>query len=325
MQDAVNSQFKIPSEEEIVAQWSGVISEPLVSIRCITYNHVDYIQDAIKGFLIQETEFPFEVWIHDDASDDGTREIIEKYQKKYPRIIKAILQEENQYSKGVYIGSIVNKYCTGKYIALCEGDDYWISKNKLSKQVSSLEKNPKAGMAFHAAYKISEIDGSSKVVGMHSENQVKSFSEILSAGGGGVPTASIVFRADLQETINNLRKYSPVGDLVVQHVSALFDYAYYSNEIMSVYRTDVPGSWSKRKTTPSSRIAFQKKLLNYYDQLEKVCLESNKDASDVKKRKVAVNLNAIKYAVKKIDIIYGSFSVYLLIDSFLKCLNNTKR
>lgn len=322
MLDATNASVKLLSEEEIIAKWTGVVSEPLVSIRCATFNHVNYIEDAIKGFLIQETDFPFEVWIHDDASIDGTREILEKYQKKYPRIIKTILQKENQYSQGVRIGPIIKKHCTGKYFALCEGDDYWISKDKLSKQVASLEEHPQAGMAFHAAYKKSEGNGSYKIVGMHSEKKVKTFSEILSAGGGGVPTASIVYRADLWEKMNQIAGYCPVGDLVVQHISSLFDYAIYSNEIMSVYRTDVPGSWSQRKTTSSSRIAFQKKLLNYYDHLEELCLEKNKSTRDVKKRKLVVNLNAIKYSIKKLDVVYGSYCFYLLAANSLKYFKN---
>ena len=322
MQDVINPFIKIPSEQEITARWPVDASEPLLSIRCITYNHVDYIEDAIRGFLIQETNFPFEVWIHDDASTDGTKEIIEKYQKKYPKIIKTILQKENQYSKGVKIGLILSQCCTGKYFAICEGDDYWISKDKLQDQVLSLEKNPKAGMAFHTAFKKSEADGSCKTIGVHTGSKIKYFSDILKAGGGGVPTASIVYRADLDKKINSLKMYCPVGDLVVQHVSTLFEYALYSDEVMSVYRTDVPGSWSQRKTTSSSRIAFQKKLLNYYDNLGKLCVEANKSTKDVKKRKLVVNLNGIKYAIKKLDVVYGGYCFYLLAVNSLKYFKN---
>lgn len=99
-----------------------LLSDILVSICCITYNHEDYVAEAIEGFLMQKTDFNFEVLIHDDASTDGTAEIIKKYQKRYHDIIKPVLQIENQYSKGVKINSTYNyPRAKGKYIALCEG------------------------------------------------------------------------------------------------------------------------------------------------------------------------------------------------------------
>ena len=115
-------------------------NEILVSICCITYNHEKYIRDAIEGFLMQKTDFPFEVLIHDDASTDGTADIIREYETKYPDIIKPIYQTENQYSKGIKISATYNyPRAKGKYIALCEGDDYWIDPYKLQKQVDFLE------------------------------------------------------------------------------------------------------------------------------------------------------------------------------------------
>lgn len=124
--------------------------EPLVSICCITYNHENYIRDAIEGFLIQNTSFPFEIIIHDDASTDNTANIIEEYANKYPDLFVTILQSENQWSKGG--GSIYARFvyprARGKYIALCEGDDYWTDPLKLQKQVDFLEGNPEYGLVY---------------------------------------------------------------------------------------------------------------------------------------------------------------------------------
>jgi glycosyltransferase involved in cell wall biosynthesis len=130
------------NQEEIMGDWGGGAS-PLVSICCITYNHVSYIMEAIDSFLMQETTFPFEILIHDDASTDGTTDIIIDYANKYPDIIRTIIQTENQYSKGglIYPRFVFPK-ARGKYIALCEGDDYWTDKTKLQKQVNFLENNP---------------------------------------------------------------------------------------------------------------------------------------------------------------------------------------
>src|SRR5690554_3017735 len=124
--------------------------EPLVSICCITYNHEDFIRDAIEGFLMQKTSFPIEIIIHDDASTDNTANIIEEYANKYPDLFVTILQSENQWSKGG--GSIYARFvyprARGKYIALCEGDDYWTDPLKLQKQVDFLEANPEYILCF---------------------------------------------------------------------------------------------------------------------------------------------------------------------------------
>lgn len=129
------------NENEIMEQW-GTSSSTTVSIICITYNHEKFIAKAIDSFLNQVTTFPFEIILHDDASTDSTAQIIYEYQKKYPKIIKTILQKENQYKKKVKITLSVLPNAKGKYLALCEGDDYWLTNDKLEKQVRFLENNP---------------------------------------------------------------------------------------------------------------------------------------------------------------------------------------
>jgi len=129
------------SQEEIMCNWRDY-SLPLASICCLTYNHKQYIRESIDSLLMQETNFPFEILIHDDASVDGTTDIVLDYAERYPDIIKPIIQIENQYAKGGLINPrFVFPKAKGKYIALCEGDDYWTDKEKLQKQVSFLEDN----------------------------------------------------------------------------------------------------------------------------------------------------------------------------------------
>lgn len=126
--------------------------QPLVTIRCITYNHESYIRQCLEGFVMQKTNFPFEAIVHDDASTDGTADIIREYAEKYPDIIKPIYETENQYSK--HDGSlthILNAHTRGKYIAMCEGDDYWIDPLKLQKQVDFLEGHPDYGLVYGGA------------------------------------------------------------------------------------------------------------------------------------------------------------------------------
>ena len=115
----------------------------MVTIRCTAYNQEPYIRDCLEGFVMQKTNFRFEAIVHDDASTDRTAAIIKEYAEKYPDIIKPIFETENQYSK--HDGSlrrIMNEHMHGKYIAECEGDDYWIDPLKLQKQVDFMERHP---------------------------------------------------------------------------------------------------------------------------------------------------------------------------------------
>lgn len=123
---------------------------PKVSIICFAYNQASFIRDALDGFVMQKTNFPFEVLIHDDASADGTADIIREYAEKYPDIIKPIFQTENQYSKGIAIGcTYLYPRVRGKYVAVCDGDDFWTDAYKLQKQVDFLDANPEYNIVYH--------------------------------------------------------------------------------------------------------------------------------------------------------------------------------
>lgn len=173
--------------------------EVLVSISCITYNHVQYIRQCLDGFLMQHTNFAFEVLIHDDCSTDGTTEIIKEYELMYPDIIKPIYEKENQYQQGKPSGSVVWNFprAQGKYIALCEGDDYWTDPLKLQKQVDFLEANPDYGMCYTQSrvfYQSSNVFG--PIFGGETPNTFASI-----ANENRIPTQTVIFKAD------QLRKY----------------------------------------------------------------------------------------------------------------------
>jgi len=122
------------------------VKEPLVSVKMITYNHAPYIGQAIEGVVGQKTTFPFELVIGEDCSTDGTREIVFEYQKKFPDIIRVITSEKNV--GGKQNSRRVTKACEGKYIAWCEGDDFWHNPYKLKKQVDYLETHPECGLVY---------------------------------------------------------------------------------------------------------------------------------------------------------------------------------
>ena len=137
------------------------MEQPMVTVWCLTYNQKDFIRDALDGFVMQKTSFPYEVIVHDDASTDGTTDIVRDYAAKYPEVIKPMVETENQWQKGglKHIISILNeKHRRGKYIAFCEGDDYWTDSEKLQRQVDFLESHPDYSMCFHSAKKKFETD-----------------------------------------------------------------------------------------------------------------------------------------------------------------------
>lgn len=186
------------TQEQVMQNWGTDNAEnPLVSVRCITYNHEPYIAQALDGFLMQKTNFPFEVIVHDDASTDKTAEIIREYEKKFPKIIKPIYETENQYSKhDGSLGRIVDAALKGKYVALCEGDDYWIDENKLQMQVDFLENNPEYGMCYTKAKQF--IQNNNKFSKVTFGKYVKDFDDLLQ-NGNRIPTLTTVFRKKLMD------------------------------------------------------------------------------------------------------------------------------
>lgn len=210
---------------------------PLVSICCITYNHENFIKQCLDGFLLQKTDFQFEIIIHDDASTDGTDGIIKEYQEKYPNIIIPIFQSENQYAKGLrgMYAAFVYPKARGKYIALCEGDDYWTREDKLQRQIDFLEENPSYSSCFTNAEVIDDTKGFVKNYFNFDHNKTYGASDIIKKGGGLFPTASMVFRNSLPPYPDFLKKANsgdrPLGLLLL----SLGDF-YLLNQITCVYR-----------------------------------------------------------------------------------------
>jgi len=144
------------TQAEIQRKWSDRSDPPVISILCIAYNHARYIEMAIKGFLLQETQYKYEIIVHDDASTDGTQDIILKWQSRYPDLIRTVLQKENTFSKGARPFELLLQQAKGKYIAICEGDDYWLEPLKLQKQAEFLETHPDFSCHAHNHYLFEE-------------------------------------------------------------------------------------------------------------------------------------------------------------------------
>lgn len=219
-----------------------------VSIDCITYNHEPYIADAIESFLMQKTDFEFEILIHDDASTDATAEIIRSYEKKHPELIKPIYQTENQYSKGATLGRFNEERAKGKYLAVCEGDDYWTDPYKLQKQIDYMEAHPECSMCVHAADRVSAVSKKAiSSVRPANENRKLTVEEIIEGGGGFIATNSIVFVKDKISDYPAFYLNSPIGDYPLVIHAALQGIVYYMDDNMSAYRVGVSGSWTQKE------------------------------------------------------------------------------
>ena len=215
------------------------MNEPLVSVVVITYNHEPYIKECLDGIISQKTDFPIEILVNDDCSVDNTASIIKEYELKYPRLFRCIYQKENQYSKGIHPWSdILFPIAKGKYIALCEGDDYWIDPYKLQKQVDFMEIHPDYGF-IGTKCKIRKVNKLSKeeITYLTNPLMVDGIYELYgnvfckyAIFGPPTRTVSLLFKTSL---VDDER---PTGDVTLQAILAYKSKFSIINEECCVYR-----------------------------------------------------------------------------------------
>lgn len=271
----------LQTENQILKRWNvGYDYVPFVLIRCNVYNHAKYIESAIIGFLSQVTTFPFKIQIHDDASTDGSQEIIKKYYDRYPHIINPILEEENLWSKkDGTLSKAIRANKDGEYIALCEGDDYWIDSRKLEKQITALENNTDCTICYTNAYIENQLN--STIIREEYFHNNLEFYEMTKCDQKLTlddaykipfpPTASFVYRHKLEVKLDEL----PIcqnGDLRLRMCFLALGKAYYLADKTCVYRTNVPYSamsrWKKDKSSERyKRSVATLTMLNAIDKL----------------------------------------------------------
>lgn len=219
------------------------MSDPLVSVLIITYNQEKMIGKAIESVLEQKMDFPFELVVGEDCSTDRTREIVAAYQKKHPEIIRMITSDKN-------VGMMENDRRTfraarGKYVACCEGDDYWCDPNKLQKQVAVMEADPAISMCFHNVFfRYNNRNRMEKQFKWRFRNRFYPASSVICVGGKFNKPVSVLIRREDYVDLPDWYYEAPSGDWALNLISAFNGKIFYLNDVMAVYRVNVSNSWS---------------------------------------------------------------------------------
>ena len=272
-------------------------NKPLLAIRCLVYNHESYLRDCLEGFVMQKTNFCFVAIVHDDASTDKSSDIIREYAEKYPNIIKPIFEKENQYSK--HDGSlkkIMDAFisATGaKYVAMCEGDDYWTDPYKLQKQVDYMETHPDCSCYAHNSLCLNTQIGeirlfNRKIYGTHDYTL-----DTFLVQDWFTPTASLLYRWEAHQRFEDLPSFMH-GDysLTINLLLKEGSYLHYDNQIMSVYRD---GGWASSHYKELDLFDDFVALLTYYKE------KSNHRCDDVFDAQIEVQRNGKEAYIKQMQ------------------------
>ena len=262
-----------------------MVKRPEVSIICCTDNHEPYIRDALNSFLAQKTNFPIEILIHDDASTDNTAAIIKEYEEAYPHIIKPIFQKDNQQNKGIDIQQIIYERARGKYIAICDGDSFWIDEYKLQRQYDYLEKTKNCVLSVHAG-KVVGVDGK-QIDDIGSPSKMSRFydmEELIKRDSTLFVTNSLFFRANVVKNRPSLFMNTPATDYVLILYLSLFGQVHYMRDVMSCCRVGASEPWSVQVSNGETNKRYFQKLgvwLLQFDEWTNYCFH---DAIDAKLR-----------------------------------------
>lgn len=290
-------------------------TKPLVTVCNWVYNHKAFIEKSIDSILMQKTNFPVEIIIQDDASNDGTREIINKYNLKYPQLFNNILFEENQYSQGKDITISLLSKAKGKYVALAHGDDYWTDPYKLQKQVDFLERNPAYVITWTQYSKLH--DNLISYPYQIEENRTithENFSSTL------CHTLTCVFKVEAIKNYSILAEFHHFKDLSLYFLVLNSGKGYYFNDCTSVYRIHSGGIWSGGNLT-KNLIDDTFTYIEIYFKIAKVKWLKEKTVSGINqvlKRRSSYRLLGIKMLLYflfirtrfEFEIWYSNFKIY---------------
>lgn len=239
-----------------------------VSVVCFSYNHVKYIARALDSIVSQKTTFPFEILIHDDASTDGTVSIIREYAEKYSNIVP-IIEPNNCYQNGIDYHPSIAKQISGKYVALCECDDWWCDDLKLQRQFDYMEENPNCSLCVHGVRRFSWSNNRDMAPILPSK-VAKDYStdEIVRGDGGLFGTNSMFFRSE-NYLLPELYKGWGVGDYPRTIYLSTCGRVHFEPDLMSVYQVLSEGSWSSKMRDPEFFDAQEKSIVQGLERFDK--------------------------------------------------------
>lgn len=244
-------------------------TDVMVSIWCNTYNHIDYIEKCLQGLLSQITTFNYEIIIFDDASTDGTQDIIRRYAEDNPSKIKAFLAQKNTYKdpeKRLIRSLFRNSVMRGKYTALCEGDDFWIYPYKLQRQVDIMEADDTITLCYHNAIRFNENEIIPQILDM--DTQVVNCEEVFFCKNGRPPTASFLYRTSYAQELVNINSYlaCPVGDDPLRFYLNAKGKILYLDKCWCVRNYMHEGSWNKTMTDNNDYAQkYRTRFYKYYE------------------------------------------------------------
>ncbi|MEY0243897.1 glycosyltransferase [Morganella morganii] len=251
------------TEKEIIAKWDPKDTIK-VSICCITYNQEMYIKRALDSFLTQNTSFPFEIIIGDDASIDNTSKILNEYKNKFPNIIKIITSKENIGANANLLQVFNN--AQGEYIAICEGDDYWCCKNKLSIQYNEMIKDSRVSFSFHSSY----INNTSSIVKYRKKKNFFTADDVIRNDYDQFsPTASYMLKRNVVKVLPTWFKNASVGDYYIEIYSMSIGIGLYIDKPMSVYQQMAINSWSVSTSKNIDKFIITRLNMIKHDELTK--------------------------------------------------------
>ena len=238
----------------------------------MTYNQKDYISQALDSILTQKGDVDFDILIHDDCSDDGTSELIKKYQKNYPSIIRIVEEKERTFIKEGFNMMIYNHVVPlidSKYVAYLDGDDYWCDEYKLQKQLAFMESHPDYSMCFHCAYQLkNNVDLSSKWF-IADEGDVDMSFIINDNSGIKIATSSLFVKSVVFKDFPNWRKLYPVEDIPLYINAVMNGKIHRLSDLMCVYRQFSTGSWSGQNKDNNQKmidhLGKMKTAVNYFN------------------------------------------------------------
>ena len=242
------------------------MTKPMITVVVMTYNHKDYIKKAIDSILSQKINVAFDVLIHDDCSDDGTYQILLDYQKTFDKKIRIIREETRKFEVEGFNMMIFNHvvpFIDSKYVAYCDGDDYWCDELKLQKQYNFMESHQDYSMCFHCAYQLRPNNDMSSKWFIKEEGDI-SLEDLISENPGiPVATSSLFVRSEVFKNFSDWRKNYSVEDLPLYMTAALEGKIRRLKDIMCVYRQFSTGSWSSQNKDDKHRlISHQENLIN---------------------------------------------------------------